>query len=76
MLHSMAEAYESLGLYDEARRLARRAYDLQKSDPGRRQLETADILFLFANLARLKGEYAKAEPLFRELVALRARLRE
>ena len=73
MLHSMAEAYESLGLYDEAKSLARRAYDLKRATLGASNSSTGDSLFLYANLVRQKGAYAEAEPLFRELVALRAR---
>jgi serine/threonine-protein kinase len=71
LLHNLAEAYQSLGLFEEAKTLAERSYRLKtailgSSDPG-----TADTLFLFANLVRLQSEYAKAEPLFRQLVAIR-----
>ena len=71
MLYSIAEAYESLGLYDEAQGMAERAYALKKSALGVSNPATADSLFLVANLTRLRGEYAEAEPLFRDLVDLR-----
>lgn len=62
LLENMAEAYQALGLFPEAEDLASRAYHLRP---------TGDSLFLWANLIRLRGEYAKAEPLFRELVQMR-----
>jgi serine/threonine-protein kinase len=71
MLHSLAEAYQSLGLFEEARTLAERSYKLKTAILGSRDPSTADTLFLLANLIRLESEYAKAEPLFRELVAIR-----
>ena len=71
MLHSLAEAYQSLGLFEEARTLAERSYKLKTAILGPSDPSTADTLFLLANLIRLESEYAKAEPLFRELVAVR-----
>jgi len=73
MLHSLAEAYQSLGLFEEARTLAERSYKLKTAILGSSDAGTADTLFLLANLARLENEYAKAEPLFRELVAIRGK---
>ncbi len=71
MLHSIAEAYESLGLWPEAQEMAERAYALKKSTLGAGNPAIADTLFLMANLTRQNGGYAKAEPLFRDLVELR-----
>jgi tetratricopeptide (TPR) repeat protein len=73
LMHSMAEAYESLGLFEEAKALAERAYRLKASILGTRDPSTGDSLFLFANIIRLQGQYAKAEPLFRDLAAMRKR---
>ena len=73
MLHSLAEAYQSLGLFPEAKGLAERSYKLKTVILGANDPSTADTLFLFANLIRLQSEYAKAEPLFREVVAVRRR---
>ena len=71
MLETMAQAYTSLGLYDPAKDLAARAYQLRLKVSGPDQPETADALYLLADLTQQKGDYAKAEQLFRELVALR-----
>ena len=71
LLHSLAEAYQSLGLFEEAQTLAERSYKLKTAILGSKDPSTADTLFLLANLVRLQSEYAKAEPLFRELVAIR-----
>lgn len=73
LLHSLAEAYQSLGLFQEAKTLAQRSYRLKTAILGPTDPSTADTLFLLANLVRLENEYAKAEPLFREVVAIRVR---
>ncbi len=71
MLDTMAQAYKSLGLYDPAKDLAERSYQLRLKISGRDQPDTADALYLLADLTQQKGDYIKAEQLFRELVALR-----
>lgn len=73
MLYSLAESYQSLGLYSEAEALARRSYKLKIALQGQNNPDTADTLFLLANLIRLQSRYAEAEPLFRTLVAIRRR---
>ncbi len=70
MLHSLAESYQSLGLYNQAEALAERSYKL-KAAMGPHDPDTADTLFLLANVIRLESQYARAEPLFRRLVAIR-----
>jgi tetratricopeptide (TPR) repeat protein len=77
LLYSIADAYSRLGLYDKARGLAERSYNIRRQILGPRDLLTAESLFLFANTTRLKGDYAQAEPLFTEaLRSQRAKLGE
>jgi serine/threonine-protein kinase len=71
MLHSLAESYQGLGFYSKAELLAERSYKMKSASRGPDDPDTADTLFLLANLVRLQGDYARAEPLFRELVAIR-----
>jgi serine/threonine-protein kinase len=71
MLGSMAASYRSLGAYDEGLRLARKAYTLQAHSFGADDPRMANVLDLEASLLRFKGEYAGAEPLFRQALALR-----
>ncbi|HEY1637313.1 MAG TPA: serine/threonine-protein kinase [Rhizomicrobium sp.] len=71
MLESMAASYRSLGAYDEGLRLARKAYALQAHSFGANDPRMADVLDLEASLLRFKADYAGAEPLFRQALALR-----
>jgi serine/threonine protein kinase len=73
MLTSLAESYESLGLYHEAETMARRSYQMKSALLGQDNADTADTLFLLANLIRLQSRYAEAEALFRKLAAVRRR---
>jgi serine/threonine-protein kinase len=71
MLHSLAESYQGLGLYGKAELLAERSYKMKSAGRGPDDADAADTLFLLANLVRLQGDYARAEPLFQRLVAIR-----
>ena len=71
LLYSIADAYERLGLYDQAQRLAGRSFELRAGALGPQNPSTADSLFLFALAARSKGEYEQAEPLFRQALYIR-----
>ena len=73
MLTSLAESYESLGLYHEAETMARRAYRMKSAMLGQDDEDTADTLFLLGNLIRLQNRYAEAEGLFRKLAGVRRR---
>ena len=71
LLHDIAQAYLDLGLYDQAELLAERSYNLRARNLGPRNPQTADTLELLATVLRDKAEYQKAEPLFRQLLAIR-----
>ena len=71
LLDEIAQAYLDIGLYDQAERLAQRALELRTHNLGPRSLETADTLELLGTVLRDKAEYQKAEPLFRQLLAIR-----
>ncbi len=73
LLYSIGAAFRSLGIYDEGRDVVDRAYKLRVQTLGANNPSTVDTLFLLANMVRLKGEFAKAEPLFRQVVAARRR---
>jgi serine/threonine-protein kinase len=65
LLETIAQAYRSLGLYDQAQTLAQQSVDLQRKN----HLDAAKSVELLAELARDKGQYATAEPLLASLIA-------
>ena len=69
LLETIAEAYRSLGLFDDSLTLARRSLEVAKKNLGPASPEAAAGTELLAELYRDKGEYAKAEPLLRGLIA-------
>jgi len=69
LLGTIALAYRNLGFFDRAQDLAQRAFDLQSKMLGAGSAEAAQSLELLAEIARDKGEYAKAEPLLSSLIA-------
>ena len=71
LLYSIADSYLRLGLYDQARELAKRSYEIRSKLLGPRDASTADSLFLLANSNRLGGNYTQAEPMFREALDIR-----
>ena len=71
MLDDVGQAYTNLGLYDQAKPLLQRAYDLQRLAPGDKNLDMAATAWGLARLYRLQGNYEKAEPLFRQALAIR-----
>lgn len=73
MLETIGEAYRSLGLYDQAQSLAQRSLDLYRKTNGADSAEGAKAVELLAELARDKGEYARAEPLLSGLIATKSR---
>lgn len=70
MLDDVGQAYTNLGLYDQAKPLLQRAYDLQQLTPGDKNLDMAATTWGLARLYRLEGSYEKAEPLFRQALAI------
>jgi serine/threonine-protein kinase len=68
LLETIAEAYRSLGLFDDSLTLARRSLDVANRNLGRESPEAAAGTELLAELYRDKGKYAEAEPLLRGLI--------
>lgn len=66
---TMASAYLSLGRYDRALPLAESSYRLSLQSLGPASRETANALFRLGTVYRDRGDYAKAEPIFRQLAA-------
>jgi serine/threonine-protein kinase len=73
LLENIAQAYESLGVLDQAQKLAERSYTLRSQISGPDSAGNAGVLDLLATVIRLQGDYPKAEPFFRRLVAIRRR---
>jgi serine/threonine protein kinase len=71
MLDNIGRAYMSLGLYDQAEALLERAYTLRKKSLGDENADVASTLAALANDIRLQGHFSKAEPLFRQSLAIR-----
>jgi serine/threonine-protein kinase len=69
LLESIASAYRSLGVLDEAEKLAQQSYDLKVRLNGAMSPANASVLDLLATMIRLQGQYQRAEPLFRRLLA-------
>ena len=63
LLGTMAEAYESLGLYEPARGLAQRRLELERSHAGARSAEAGRALIDLADVTRLRGDYRGAHAL-------------
>jgi eukaryotic-like serine/threonine-protein kinase len=73
---NIGRAYLGLGLYENARPLFQRAYDLRRQTLGDSNLDTAATLDGLATAIRLEFNYKDAEPLFRKALAIRkAKLR-
>jgi tetratricopeptide (TPR) repeat protein len=66
LLYNLGEAYEQLGLNDQALPLQERAYALRKKLFGDRSLAVAVTANPLAHAYRMGGHYAQAEPLFRQ----------
>jgi tetratricopeptide (TPR) repeat protein len=61
---TIANAYEGLGLYEEARHQMELALDLNRRTVGEEHPETLRVTAALADLYDEQGEYAKAEQLF------------
>ena len=73
LLENIATAYQSLGVLDQAEKLAERSYNLRSRIAGPDNPGNANVLDLLATVIRLQGQYQKAEPLFRHSLAIRRR---
>jgi serine/threonine-protein kinase len=71
LLEDIAGAYNSLGLYAEARPLAESAYALHARLFGADHPKTADALELAAAIDREQARFSIAESRFRDLIAIR-----
>jgi serine/threonine protein kinase/tetratricopeptide (TPR) repeat protein len=71
MLQSIGRSYHALGLYDQAKPLLLRAYQLRRNLFGDEDLRTAESAEDLATTDRLQSEYADAEKLFRIALAVR-----
>jgi serine/threonine-protein kinase len=69
LLRTVADSYVSLGHYDRALSPAQEALTLRQSDGD--AIERADSLDQLGNILRLRADYARAEPLLRDALALR-----
>jgi len=71
MLASIGRSYYFLGLFDQAKPLLQRAYDLRKGLFGDDDLRTAEVAEDLASAHRMKSEYSDAEKLLRFTLAVR-----
>jgi serine/threonine protein kinase/Tfp pilus assembly protein PilF len=69
LLTTMGSVYQHLGVFDVAREQFDQALALRRSH-GAGAAELAESLFLLAELQHFKDDYAAAEPLYRESLAL------
>lgn len=74
MLDLTGRVYQSLGSYDRAEPLLRRALSLRRSLHGEEHVEVAKSLDNVATLLQRQGRYGEAEPLFRRALAVRREL--
>ncbi len=70
LFDNIGRAYLGLGLYDKAEPLLQRAYDLKRKTAGD-TLDTAATEDGLATAIRLSFQYKRAEPLFRNALAIR-----
>jgi eukaryotic-like serine/threonine-protein kinase len=71
MLDTIGRVYASLGQFDRAEPLARRALALRRHHLPGDHADTATSLHNLASLYQSKGRYAEAEPLFLAALAMR-----
>ncbi len=74
MLDNVGYAYFRLGAYDEAQSLLERAYNLKKSSSTTDRLGLATNAFNLATIYRMRGEFKRAEPYFRESINIRQQM--
>ncbi|MFN7932056.1 MAG: serine/threonine-protein kinase [Bryobacteraceae bacterium] len=74
LLDQMGKIYENLGLYDQSASLLERAVAVRRKLPTPDEVALASSLKALAELRRRKTDYAAAEALARESLAIRTRL--
>jgi tetratricopeptide (TPR) repeat protein/tRNA A-37 threonylcarbamoyl transferase component Bud32 len=73
LLDTLGKVYSDLGIVDRAEPLVREAYGFRQAHPEQ-EAELATSLLNMGVLLRTKGEYADAERLIRQALAMRTRL--
>jgi tetratricopeptide (TPR) repeat protein/tRNA A-37 threonylcarbamoyl transferase component Bud32 len=73
LMETMGKVYGNLGLYEPALQLARDAVLLRRAALGNDDPKLAESLHSLANLLRMTGDDAAAEPYLREAVAIQRR---
>jgi non-specific serine/threonine protein kinase/serine/threonine-protein kinase len=71
LMGTMGAAYQSLGLYDASEELLRKSLDQLRSAPGPDPKAVAKSLQTIGHVRVLRGDFAGAEPLLSEALALR-----
>ena len=74
LLDALGNVYGSIGLFDEAESLLKRALVVRRTLRGDEHEEVAESLMSLAGLYLNKGAYDDAEALYREALAMRRRL--
>jgi serine/threonine-protein kinase len=72
MMRVVGKVYYSLGLADDSVRMLRRAFDTQLGVLGPRDRQTLETQLALGSAMCWAGDYAGAEPLLRELIAVSA----
>jgi eukaryotic-like serine/threonine-protein kinase len=72
--HTIASAYQDLGLYAAAQPNAERALELRRRELGEGHVDTARSLALLGRLKWLQGRYADAEALFTRALEIQRRI--
>jgi len=73
MLDSIATAYRSLGMFDQAQSMMQRSYELKKRVYGNEAASTLQSLDVLAELHRDQGQWGQAEASLRQVLATRER---
>ena len=71
MLDNIGRAYTAIGQYSQASGLLQRAFEIRRKALGANSLDTASTEDALATAMRLQDEYAKADPYFRDALAVR-----
>jgi serine/threonine-protein kinase len=74
LLDTIAQLYQSIGLYDREQPLLEESLKLRRQALGNENLDVATSLNHLGEVANLKGDYAGSESLFRQSLAMRRKL--
>lgn len=73
MMHVMGNVYKSLGLYEKAESLLRRAVEVRRRTLGARNTDTLKSMNELASVLNLESRYSEAEKCSRETIDARSR---